>query len=64
MHYNGMYMMHGGDRFGFALPFLTGALVGGAAVGISRPRPVYVNPYPPRPIYGPYPPMYGPMPYY
>lgn len=28
-------------------PFLTGALVGGAAVGLTRPRPIYnVAPYP------------------
>lgn len=30
----------GGDRF-FFFPFLTGALVGGAAVGLTRPRPIY-----------------------
>ena len=49
------------DRFVF--PFLTGALVGGAAVGLTRPRPIYnvapqpyppVPPPPPRPPYGPY----------
>ena len=28
------------DRF-FLLPFLGGALVGGAAVGLTRPRPIY-----------------------
>lgn len=34
-----------GDRF-FFFPFLTGALVGGAAVGLTRPRPIYnVAPY-------------------
>lgn len=41
------------NRFGFAVPFLFGALAGGAAVGVSRPRPVVVTqpypPYPPRP---------------
>ena len=38
----------------FFFPFLTGALVGGAAVGLTRPRPIYnVAPYP----------MYGPRPY-
>lgn len=32
------------DRF--ILPFLGGALVGGAAVGLTRPRPIYnVAPY-------------------
>ncbi len=45
------------DRFGgFWVPFLLGGLGGAAVVGVSRPRPVYVNqgpmPYPP---YGPYP---------
>ncbi len=55
----------------FIFPFLTGALVGGAAIGLTRPRPIYnVAPYPPRP---PYPPMpyynssysyYVPGPYY
>ena len=28
------------DRY-FLLPFLGGALVGGAAVGLTRPRPIY-----------------------
>ncbi len=47
------------DRFIF--PFLTGALVGGAAIGLTRPRPIYnVAPYPPVPPRPPYP----PMPYY
>ncbi len=42
------------DRFGgFAVPFLLGGLGGAAIVGLSRPRPVYVNPY--YPPYGPYP---------
>ena len=42
------------DRFGgFAIPFLLGGLGGAAVVGLSRPRPVYVNPY-----YNPYPPYY------
>lgn len=44
-----------GDRFVF--PFLVGALTGGAAIGLTRPRPIYnVAPYP---NYG-----YQPMPYY
>lgn len=47
------------DRFVF--PFLTGALVGGAAVGLTRPRPIYnVAPYP----YPPAPPRPYPGPYY
>lgn len=47
------------DRFFFPFfPFLLGGLAGGAIVGASRPRPVYVNPpqYPPYPPYNPYPP--------
>lgn len=27
----------------FFFPFLVGAVTGGAAVGLTRPRPVYVN---------------------
>ena len=47
-----------GERFIF--PFLLGGLAGGAAVGLTRPRPVYVNP----PMMGPgyYPPV-PPRPY-
>ena len=57
------------DRFVF--PFLTGALIGGAAVGLTRPRPIYnvapanlMSPPPPRPYsyysYGGYVPQpYG-----
>lgn len=33
------YMQFGDRQFVF--PFLTGALVGGAAVGLTRPRPIY-----------------------
>ena len=46
----------------FILPFLGGALIGGAAVGLTRPRPIYnVAPYP---GYGPgYGPGYYPRPY-
>ena len=48
------------ERFvgGFVVPFLFGSLAGGAAVGLSRPRPVYVNPGYPRPYYNPYGPYY------
>lgn len=62
--YNTMYHpVNNNDRFVF--PFLTGALVGGAAVGLTRPRPIYnVAPYPPYSPYGPYPPRPYPMPYY
>lgn len=49
-----------GDRFVF--PFLVGALTGGAAVGLTRPRPIISYPYYPRPYYGssyyPYYPYY------
>ena len=47
-----------GDRQ-FLLPFLGGALIGGAAVGLTRPRPIYN--VAPQPGYGPPP---GPRPYY
>ena len=48
------------DRFVF--PFLTGALVGGVAVGLTRPRPIYnvAPPYPPMPPAPPRPPYPGP----
>ncbi len=50
-------------RIGFFGPFLLGGLIGGTAVGVSRPRPVYVNPGPTPPYYGPnYGPNYGPRP--
>lgn len=46
-----------GDRQ-FLFPFLVGALTGGAAVGITRPRPIYnVAPSYPQPMY--YPGMVG-----
>lgn len=49
------------NRFGgFFVPFILGGLVGGAAVGVSRPRPVFVNP----PMYGPPNTGYVPVPYY
>ena len=44
----------------FIFPFLTGALVGGAAIGLTRPRPI-INAAPYPPMYGPRPPY--PMPY-
>ena len=50
------------DRF-FFFPFLTGALVGGAAVGLTRPRPIY-NVAPQGPVYGPRPPYPAPYSYY
>ena len=54
------FIGHQDQRFGFLGPFLLGGLVGGTAVGISRPRPVYVNPVPS--IHPMYPPYYGPIP--
>jgi len=48
-----------GDRQ-FVFPFLVGALTGGAAVGLTRPRPIYNV----APNYGPpYPPPMPPRPY-
>ena len=53
---NPYYINHYNDeRFGFLVPFLLGGLGGAAVVGVSRPRPVYVNQGPmPRPYYYPY----------
>lgn len=49
-------LMHqSGDRF--VAPFLFGALAGGAAVGLTRPRPIYNVAPQPIPYYPPY---YGP----
>ena len=45
-----MYRSEYEDRQ-FFFPFLVGAVTGGAAVGLTRPRPVYVN--------GGYQPYYG-----
>lgn len=53
------YMVRDGDRV-FWVPFLLGGLGGAAVVGLSRPRPVYVN-NPPYQAYPPYPPR--PYPY-
>lgn len=61
-----VYLNNSGDRQ-FLVPFLGGALIGGAAVGLTRPRPIYnvaPNPYPyPYPPYGPYPRPYTNMSY-
>ena len=62
MYYNPNYQNFNSDDRQFFVPFLLGGLAGSAVVGLSRPRPVYVNnPYP-RPPYQPYPPYrpYGP----
>lgn len=39
-NYNYVNNYNNGDRQ-FAFPFLVGALAGGAAVGLTRPRPIY-----------------------
>ncbi len=53
MPYNNPFAQNGDRQFFF--PFLTGALVGGAAVGLTRPRPIYnVAPYQNYPSYPPY----------
>ncbi len=46
---------YNGDRQ-FFFPFLVGAVAGGAAIGLTRPRPVVAYPYYPvsRPYYRPY----------
>ncbi len=63
---------NGGDRQ-FFFPFLTGALVGGAAVGLTRPRPIYnvapgnygrPNYYPNAPYYNNSYSYYVPYPHY
>ena len=54
-----------GDRQ-FLFPFLVGAVTGGAAIGLTRPRPIYnvAPPYQPYPPYPPYRPYGGYYPYY
>lgn len=65
MNYNNYVYHTSPNDERFWVPFLLGGLGGAAAVGISRPRPVFVNrpfqPYPPFPPYGPgyYPRPYG-----
>jgi hypothetical protein len=49
------------DRFVF--PFLVGALTGGAAVGLTRPRPIY-NVAPQYPPYNNHPYGYSSYSYY
>ncbi len=63
MYSNNIYYRNGERQF--LVPFLLGGLAGGAAIGLTRPRPVYVNnPY----SYRPYPYYYNSygayMPYY
>lgn len=62
---NQPYMNSGNDDRQFFFPFLVGTLAGGAAVSLTRPRPVYVNPgYPPQPGNAPLTPPPGMNPYY
>ena len=50
---NYLHSSYDGDRFGFFFPFLIGAGIGGAAIGLTRPRPIYnVLPAYPPPVYG------------
>ena len=39
----------------FLFPFLVGAVTGGAAIGLTRPRPIISNPVDPMPYYNAYP---------
>lgn len=39
-YYPPNYVTYNGDRQ-FIVPFLLGGLAGGAAVGLTRPRPIY-----------------------
>ena len=50
--YPNNYSFHNADRQ-FFVPFLSGGLAGGAAVGLTRPRPIY-NVAPQYPAYRPY----------
>lgn len=54
---NPVFLNNSGDRQ-FLFPFLGGALIGGAAVGLTRPRPIYN--VAPQPYYPPMYPPYGP----
>ena len=60
---NRYYPNNNNDRFIF--PFLVGAVTGGAAVGLTRPRPIYNVAPNPGPNYGPGygPGYYPPRPY-
>ena len=61
MYYNYNYRGYPNNDNRFVCPFLLGGLAGGALVGVTRPRPVYVNSYQPYPIYPYYP--YNNMPH-
>lgn len=51
MYYNYNYRGYPNNDNRFVFPFLLGGLAGGALVGVTRPRPVYVNSYQPYPYY-------------
>lgn len=55
-NYENYYFYKDGERF-FLAPLLLGGLGGAAIVGLSRPRPVFVNPAPS--YYRPYPTPYA-----
>lgn len=61
MYYNYNYRGYPNNDNRFVFPFLLGGLAGGALVGVTRPRPVYVNSYQPYPYYPYYP--YNNMPH-
>ena len=61
MYYNYNYRGYANNDNRFVFPFLLGGLAGGALVGVTRPRPVYVNSYQPYPNYPYYP--YNNMPH-
>lgn len=61
MYYNYNYRGYSNNDNRFVFPFLLGGLAGGALVGVTRPRPVYVNSYQPYPNYPYYP--YNNMPH-
>ena len=61
MYYNYNYRGYPNNDNRCVFPFLLGGLAGGALVGVTRPRPVYVNSYQPYPIYPYYP--YNNMPH-
>ena len=61
MYYNYNYRGYPNNDNRFVFPFFFFCLAGGALVGVTRPRPVYVNSYQPYPIYPYYP--YNNMPH-
>lgn len=64
MYYNHFINQDYNSNRQFFVPFLLGGLAGSAVVGLSRPRPVYVQgPQYQRPPY-PYYPPYTPSSYY